>query len=840
MEVTAPNFMHPPERIREHVGEVRTPPSSRIYRSEETVVPINRYVSGYSGEYQQKMSRGGFSRDPQASTENYVSSTGGATSPRNFSLSNGVSDSYTSSTRFNYPSSPTTNTSIPRSLVRETSIRVQSGQDDQTEWSRREESIRETGSSRHHSQVSSHQSDHNQHRLLSSPLPPINGYAPLPPPVPAPTSPGLQSVKITRKPIRVQRNGDHEVITTEEVKKEDDNSETIIHRRTIRRKRVPSSRLISRENDVSEDFQRTSSISSQRRVENAATRLTSCPPKKPPYPSVSLCDYMASDQTITNGTNQSLRSQHFTRSFRATRAEESQRKPLSTTRTSRAFSNAVSDTGQYGSRNPSLSKIISGAPTRTFSQTNIHQYANTLRNQWSSENNLRTGSYLKQPPICGTYSAHQENLRRRNELNQQTEHLRSSRRMSETGYGEICQEIVSLLPIGRGIQDLESASSAATLPRAGSHTAGRSYSASGGNRGQYFSGTQSPVLSRQHGGRIVSEHRSRTVQNESHWSNVNGLGCSMGSLHGGSFTTGPAQANHMVLDTMDSRHTLTQTNDLSYHWFRPSATRQEAIQMLINKEPGRFIIRASKSQPDSYALVVRVPLTADDTEPVRTFLLNRVKGGDAVHLKGFESEPIFPSLAAFVHDHTIHQGALPVLLKLPMRSALSSNYLAGQQSPLPGRQPSGSLDFVCDVLYLGSMDVFPLQGESAVRRAVEQVLSQANNPAKGLKKKCEATVLCSVDKGITIVDKNSIRFTKKSIPANKILYCAYDPEERVFNAIELKNRGVADSLIFAIVVKKTRFTMTEHAVYVMCQLEPKQPSSNLINFINQNLPVHFR
>lgn len=78
------------------------------------------------------------------------------------------------------------------------------------------------------------------------------------------------------------------------------------------------------------------------------------------------------------------------------------------------------------------------------------------------------------------------------------------------------------------------------------------------------------------------------------------------------------------------------------------------------------------------------------------------------------------------------------------------------------------------------MDVFPLQGESAVRRAVEQVLSQANNPAKGLKKKCEATVLCSVDKGLTIVDKTGVRFTKKSIPANKILYCAYDPEERVY------------------------------------------------------------
>lgn len=85
----------------------------------------------------------------------------------------------------------------------------------------------------------------------------------------------------------------------------------------------------------------------------------------------------------------------------------------------------------------------------------------------------------------------------------------------------------------------------------------------------------------------------------------------MGSLHGGSYTGG-GQANHIVMDTLDSRHTLTQTNDLSYHWFRPAATRQEAIQMLINKEPGRFIVRTSKSQPDSYALVVRVPITASE------------------------------------------------------------------------------------------------------------------------------------------------------------------------------------------------------------------------------------
>lgn len=39
----------------------------------------------------------------------------------------------------------------------------------------------------------------------------------------------------------------------------------------------------------------------------------------------------------------------------------------------------------------------------------------------------------------------------------------------------------------------------------------------------HFLSTQNfSVPPRQHGGKVVSEHRSRTIQNESHWSNYNG------------------------------------------------------------------------------------------------------------------------------------------------------------------------------------------------------------------------------------------------------------------------------------------------------------------------------
>lgn len=85
----APNFMQPAgEHVRERVGEVRSPPTSRIYRTEQTIIPENRLNnSGYSREYQEKILRGGFSQDPRMTVENYVPSTEGATSSRNYSLS---------------------------------------------------------------------------------------------------------------------------------------------------------------------------------------------------------------------------------------------------------------------------------------------------------------------------------------------------------------------------------------------------------------------------------------------------------------------------------------------------------------------------------------------------------------------------------------------------------------------------------------------------------------------------------------------------------------------------------------------------------------------------------
>uniref|UniRef100_A0A0X3PJH2 Tensin n=1 Tax=Schistocephalus solidus TaxID=70667 RepID=A0A0X3PJH2_SCHSO len=479
----------------------------------------------------------------------------------------------------------------------------------------------------------------------------------------------------------------------------------------------------------------------------------------------------------------------------------------------------------------------SGVPIRTVSQTNVQNYSNNLRNNWISEHNLRD---VKQPPIYSTYSAHRENMRMK-EQNQ----TRTSSRHLVGGVGEVVHETISLQPIGPGIHDLETPTTPATLPRV---IGGRSNSYSGDIASAYRHPKLSPTLPRT-SGKIATERRTRH-ESTSQWRTAtepvyHPPESSLGSIGGASLAAQEGHMNH-VADSFDNRSAIYHAQETSGVWLMPNISKEEAQSMLLSREPGTFLIRTSKSRPNFYVLVLRVPASLDGAEPVRSFLIEhsqmRSGRGDSYHLQGFQTEPTYPTLAAFVHDHTTNRGALPVCLRLPnagtsyaegyLHSITSSGTKQGARTMI---NRSGTGDFNCDVLFLGNSDVFPLENAAAVRRAVEQILINAKNPSKGLKKKCEALVSISPEKTLTIVDKTGLRFQKKTIAGNKIRFCGYDPEERVFNCVELRNRGVVDAQIFAIVVKKTRFAMTEHVVYVMCQLDAHQPSSWLVNYINRNV-----
>ncbi|CAI9586673.1 unnamed protein product, partial [Staurois parvus] len=142
--------------------------------------------------------------------------------------------------------------------------------------------------------------------------------------------------------------------------------------------------------------------------------------------------------------------------------------------------------------------------------------------------------------------------------------------------------------------------------------------------------------------------------------------------------------------------------DTSKLWFKPSITRDQAIEYLKNTEPGTFIIRDSTSYRGSFGLAMKVPGTSSKTdntanELVRHFLIESSAKG--VHLKGAAEEPYFGSLSALVYQHTITP------ISLPCKMRISDKASDGDSSPdcLPDATSELKTSAACNVLYLSSI-----------------------------------------------------------------------------------------------------------------------------------------
>ncbi|CAH8657093.1 unnamed protein product [Dicrocoelium dendriticum] len=104
---------------------------------------------------------------------------------------------------------------------------------------------------------------------------------------------------------------------------------------------------------------------------------------------------------------------------------------------------------------------FAATPGRATSQTNIPGYTSLGRPQWTSDLNIRSTTNYKQMPMHSTYSAHRENMQRREEQRRATEaEQRSTRYFDDSkvaGGAEVLEEVetITLQPIGRGVHDLE-------------------------------------------------------------------------------------------------------------------------------------------------------------------------------------------------------------------------------------------------------------------------------------------------------------------------------------------------------------------------------------------------
>ncbi|XP_071072231.1 tensin-1 isoform X26 [Dasypus novemcinctus] len=279
----------------------------------------------------------------------------------------------------------------------------------------------------------------------------------------------------------------------------------------------------------------------------------------------------------------------------------------------------------------------------------------------------------------------------------------------------------------------------------------------------------------------------------------------------------------------ETRAKVKFVQDTSKYWYKPDISREQAIALLKDQEPGAFVIRDSHSFRGAYGLAMKVsspPPTVmqqnkkgDMThELVRHFLIET--GPRGVKLKGCPNEPNFGSLSALVYQHSIIPLALPCKLIIPNRDPTDES----KDSSGPANSTTDLLKqgAACNVLFVNSVDMESLTGPQAISKAISETLAADPTPA--------ATIVhFKVSaQGITLTDNQRKLFFRRHYPLNTVTFCDLDPQERKWMHAE----GGAPAKLFGFVARKQGST-TDNACHLFAELDPSQPASAIVNFVSK-------
>ncbi|KAM6399349.1 tensin-4 [Rhynochetos jubatus] len=303
--------------------------------------------------------------------------------------------------------------------------------------------------------------------------------------------------------------------------------------------------------------------------------------------------------------------------------------------------------------------------------------------------------------------------------------------------------------------------------------------------------------------------------------------CSPASRLGGLNNALSAPALSCISDSplRAGQPTMKFVMDTSKYWFKPSVSRDRAIQLLKDKEPGTFVVRDSTSYRGSFGLAMKVPVspassqTGDEScDLVRHFLIESSPKG--VHLKGASEELYFGSLSAFVYQHAITPLALPCKLSIPTRDLAD-----GEDSPDCAPESTLSLlkkTAVCNVLYLNSVSTETLTGAPAIQKATSSTFELETLPTPTL------VHFRVTEQGVTLTDVQRKVFFRRHYPLAAIRFCGMDPENRKWQ------KYCKSSRIFGFVAKNQ--TDSENLCHLFAEYDTVQPVSLVIDLLCQLLP----
>uniref|UniRef100_A0A8C6JUJ2 Uncharacterized protein n=1 Tax=Melopsittacus undulatus TaxID=13146 RepID=A0A8C6JUJ2_MELUD len=351
----------------------------------------------------------------------------------------------------------------------------------------------------------------------------------------------------------------------------------------------------------------------------------------------------------------------------------------------------------------------------------------------------------------------------------------------------------------------------------------------------YHQGSPTPQPALPEKRRMSAGDRSNSLPN---YATVNGkasspLSSGMSSPSGGSavtFHTLPDFSKFSMPDiSPETRANVKFVQDTSKYWYKPEISREQAIALLKDREPGAFIIRDSHSFRGAYGLAMKVaspPPTVmqqnkkgDITnELVRHFLIETSPRG--VKLKGCPNEPNFGCLSALVYQHSIMPLALPCKLVIPDRDPM-------EEKKDTTSATNSSTDLLkqgaaCNVLFINSVEMESLTGPQAIAKAVAETLVADPTPT--------ATIVhFKVSaQGITLTDNQRKLFFRRHYPLNTVTFCNLDPQERKWT----KTDGSGPAKLFGFVARKQGST-TDNICHLFAELDPDQPAAAIVNFVSR-------
>ncbi|XP_063090457.1 tensin-3 isoform X2 [Cavia porcellus] len=286
------------------------------------------------------------------------------------------------------------------------------------------------------------------------------------------------------------------------------------------------------------------------------------------------------------------------------------------------------------------------------------------------------------------------------------------------------------------------------------------------------------------------------------------------------FSRPPEKVSPLPDSPSDKLVIVKFVQDTSKFWYKPDISRDQAIAMLKDKEPGSFIVRDSHSFRGAYGLAMKVATPPPSVlqlnkkgdlsnELVRHFLIECTPKG--VRLKGCSNEPYFGSLTALVCQHSITPLALPCKLLIPERDPLEE---VADSTPQTAANSAAELlkqGAACNVWYLNSVEMESLTGHQAVQKALSVTLVQEPPP--------ESTVVhFKVSaQGITLTDNQRKLFFRRHYPVSSVIFCALDPQDRKVFGFVARKQGSA----------------TDNVCHLFAEHDPEQPASAIVNFVSK-------